>query len=135
MTSHTTFLFSRFTQTITSTLPTLISLSAFFAYCIRIRAPSAPAALAIVPSTYPPICSLHPCCSHHVRHRIHISCVSQHALSISTQTKMFASISRHSRYHTLRSGVYWSLGVSPHDILHSLILGVSSLSLPQCIGN
>jgi hypothetical protein len=75
ITSHTTFLFTQFTQTITSTLPTLIlwpnpippSLhsnhpAALFVYCIRayrIRTPSVPAALPIVPYAYPLICSSH----------------------------------------------------------------------------
>ena len=80
-TSHATFLFPQFTQTITSTLPTLISWlnpippslhsnlpATFFMYCIRayrIHAPSAPTTLAIVPHAYPLICSLHQHCSYH----------------------------------------------------------------------
>ena len=67
ITSHMTFLFSRFTQTITGILPTLVlihgqilshhhctQIAAFFMHCIQayhIHAPSMPTALAIVPYT------------------------------------------------------------------------------------
>jgi hypothetical protein len=116
ITSHTTFLFTQFTQTITSTLPTLIlwpnpippSLhlnhpAALFMYCIqayRICTPSVTATLAIVPYTYPLICSSH-------RHYLYKSMLKflpdRHIASIQIQMDTFPfSASHHPPCFSLR---------------------------------